>query len=516
MARPNGRISAPNIVIQTAIPIDNIYEALCFKINVVIANVLRIDSTKYRVILGESEIEKLLHESNQKKLDEIGIELLTNSDHTYKRSVLARNIAIIELKANNQELTTTIESNNDVKITEIIRIPGTSDLIKIRFTESRHADKIIEKGLKLKWTSVQHHNLTLEAPPYIPLICKSCYKINDHRTSKCTYKGKICSLCSGVGHRYDTCHSSILKCINCSAPHCTLSRGCEKIKQLAKQHRRENYPLARETYTANYSNSVVTEGISFADRMKGRTNQQNDADFPPLPSNNHQKTATHWPAVPQRPTNATSTPNEPQKDPNVIFNYVKEFFKPNTRKFASTLNKMLAANGLATYVFLDELFEDAPPSPVKQPAPTTEDSMEVDPSNNKRPREQSITPDRPAMKAPRAHIELPMQAPIAETAETAPEAPQTELEAPQAALEAAIETPRNTVRIYCESEAPRTTHELIKQLKRRMAKPQKGHIDTVISNLNNRHIQWDQLEFVVIHPRSRSRSHSRNSHTRQE
>lgn len=499
MSLHNGRIRAPNIVIKTRIEMENIYEALCFKANVVIANVLRIDDTKYRIVLGEKELEKMMTEANKIILRENGIEMITNSEHTYKRSVLVINIAQIELNCDDNNLIKTIETKNNIQIEELIRIPRANDMVKLRLTESRHAERILNEGLRLNWTMVQQHNLTQEVPPYHPLICKSCYKINEHPTSKCSYKGKLCSLCSCEGHRYDTCSADAYKCINCNGPHCALLKGCIKIKELAKTHRITNYALPRETY-ANFSSSEVTQGVSFADRIKGVTPTVNAESFPPL-------THAPQPNAGQNPQTATAankqTTNKGQagKDPTIIYNYVKEFFEPNTRKFAETLNKMMAANGLATYVFLDELFVDAPaktPAPQPAPTPTTIAAAETEPmdaqtANSKRPRAQSTTPERPAPKTARPAENTTIDTTIVEINEE----PATE-----------------KVRIRCDSEVPTTTHELIYMLKKQMAKPYKGTTDLVIKNIANRNIAWHQLEFTITKPRSHSKVRSTSRHSR--
>ncbi len=68
-----------------------------------------------------------------------------------------------------------------------------------------------------------------------PTQCLNCYDFG-HTGSKCTKSNlKLCSICSSIDHRHDSCPNKIksnseFKCSNCEGPHSSLSKDCPAYK----------------------------------------------------------------------------------------------------------------------------------------------------------------------------------------------------------------------------------------------------------------------------------------------
>ena len=138
---------------------------------------------------------------------------------------------------------TELEIVNNIKpqlpIGKLVKIPGSSHLLKIMYVTSKSADMAIIQGINILFQRFTGNSIEKEV--FVPVVpCYRCYSY-EHQKRSCTkpQSFKICSNCASEGHVYTECTSSIYKCINCLGEHHTLVAKCPKRKELIKKKIKE-------------------------------------------------------------------------------------------------------------------------------------------------------------------------------------------------------------------------------------------------------------------------------------
>lgn len=413
------RVDSPNLKVTTQLDKLTMSVTLIDKIGVHPSNIIEIGEHRYKLIFGPNELEKVIEEENLRILKANGIEPHIDSDLYSKRTLLLRNVDHVEMSQTDEYLIGAIERKNQVKVEKIIRIPtrvgyARSNTLKIVFGSSDDNDKIKMAGLKMSYTMVNVNNIIQEVPLQRPLICKKCYKIDAHHTRQCQAQGDICSLCGNAGHRYNECNSNVRRCINCEGSHCTLVLSCPKIKEAMKKFNNDAYNSNRNVSSTSHSGGYIRDNTSFAGALSGSTkvNRPQVGEM----SYCNDSLAKYYDAkfkYDQLESMCARLENP----------------RENLRKFKSLLDQSLIANGLPTVIIPESILNEYSPMgeanygafdlpsrvnsvPIQlsdetanvdwasREEPVIDDttSMDVTFGNNKRNRDNSLSPTHPFKK----------------------------------------------------------------------------------------------------------------------
>ena len=113
-------------------------------------------------------------------------------------------------------------------------------------------------GFSIFHVRVPPYNIEIDQFVEVPM-CFKCYAINDHPSRHCKATETICSECSEIGHRWDTCKSNYKKCINCGGDHKTTAPQCPTRKQEVskmRQQTNQNKIKAGTTYSTVAASNI--------------------------------------------------------------------------------------------------------------------------------------------------------------------------------------------------------------------------------------------------------------------
>ena len=117
----------------------------------------------------------------------------------------------------------------------VYKFPNSSTL-KLTFTQTKHAKKCTEKGIKAFDISIPGVEIKLET--FIPIkCCMRCYALETHYTNECPKDKdfRLCSECGIEGHLWHQCKEHNKRCINCGDNHSALAMKCRKKERYNKR-----------------------------------------------------------------------------------------------------------------------------------------------------------------------------------------------------------------------------------------------------------------------------------------
>lgn len=265
------RVSSPSIIVTTQHSHMDIYAILADDLKIQPSNVIQLSNERYKIIFSQKDLELITEVDNAKKLEEHGIRPHISSDLCSHRTLLFRNIDVVEMNSGIDGLKSIIENKNNVRVDRIVTIPTNSSFFKIIFNNVEDNDKIKTNGLNLRYTKISTFNIMQERPTQRPIMCKNCYAINEHLTYQCK-NNAVCSICASKDHKYTECNNkNNLKCINCGQAHCALVLSCPKIKDAIKKQNANVYQINQNEPNIITSSGNVREDVSYARVMGNNT-----------------------------------------------------------------------------------------------------------------------------------------------------------------------------------------------------------------------------------------------------
>ena len=227
----------------------------------------------YYAIIAHQQMERLLSEEAKEAFSNEDYQVLDPPETNALRSVWLKEVDKQIDQYEPDEIAANIERTNDgLEVEEVIKIPTTSKLIKVRFTTISMAERVINSGIKILKQSIPTYRIEREIFVKIQ-HCYNCYSI-EHFTNRCP-KNKLvlCSKCGQEGHIKPNCRENTTKCINCGeTSHETTAARCPKKKEriktktaeIRKGTNRERSRSRPRANTAAYSNTATYNSYAAA------------------------------------------------------------------------------------------------------------------------------------------------------------------------------------------------------------------------------------------------------------
>ena len=248
---------------------------LCAQCSVRLVRVLSISDGYILICSSISDADKLFNDSVLRLFSGSNFQLRMPSELKAERTIIIRRVDDSIYQCSSDEIAAEIQRcnkwavvNNLVKFT---KSPG----LKITFSNEAMASKALQQGLPLMSLFIPGYDMVRDNYVFIPM-CFRCYAINSHTTKKCPKSPsyKICSLCSSTDHTWKQCTSSNKSCINCSGDHSTMAFTCPKKQEFINTQVRKpsNFSSAIQTPVSTVShnepktvavdNSIVAKTVS--------------------------------------------------------------------------------------------------------------------------------------------------------------------------------------------------------------------------------------------------------------
>ena len=219
----------------------------------------------YYAIIKQEQIEKLITPDARDTFTQNGFDITTPIEYDTLRSVIIRHLDKVISEYNDEEVTQSIERSNDwAKVEQVVRIPTTGRLLKIKFQSTNMAQQALRDGIIVLNQKINPKHV--EKEQFVRITpCYNCFSYR-HKTRECPLEKKnLCSNCGEEGHRHTECHSTEPKCINCGGKHRTLAAACQIRKDFIKEKGRELRLRSRSrsqtrqhTYAEAISSNTVT------------------------------------------------------------------------------------------------------------------------------------------------------------------------------------------------------------------------------------------------------------------
>ena len=189
------------------------------------------------LVTDNQGMDALLKDESRTKFNTEGLEIQFPPEYEASRTVILRNVDSLVHEMNEEEIRESIDRQRRVK--KVIKFPNNKYLLKVMFATAEAADSAVESGISVGYQRFVGKNINKEI--FVPIIpCYRCYQY-DHQKKDCLKPAEyqICSNCSRVGHNYEQCESSTIRCINCRGEHRTLAARCPVRKQIVKNKIKE-------------------------------------------------------------------------------------------------------------------------------------------------------------------------------------------------------------------------------------------------------------------------------------
>ncbi|XP_068225475.1 uncharacterized protein [Palaemon carinicauda] len=217
----------------------------------------------FYAVADEPNIEKLINPKVKEIFLRRNFEILDPPHLNAQRTLVVTQADAPIYTQSADDLKHDIETRNNVKVSEVIKLPNTHSTFKIKLDTVQMVRDCLVKGLLISGQSFPPKFLRQEVHVTLPQ-CMRCYKY-DHVKKDCpkpdTYK--ICSVCASVDHCWTECpNGSNHKCITCSGDHPTMAARCPTRKTMVK----EQAKILRTQH------SLTTPTISFAQATAPKAN----------------------------------------------------------------------------------------------------------------------------------------------------------------------------------------------------------------------------------------------------
>ena len=223
-------------------PRNKVLGTLCGNLNISLTN-LTTRTDGYTLHTDKlDDLQILFTAKATKLLNNLKLTPIRPKDLDARLVLLVRKVPDFVGEHNPDELLDEIHRHNEnLKLTEVIKIPDKTRFFKLRCEETRTAEKILKDGLKAFHVRIPPDNIHRLTPTHIN-ICYHCYRLEDHFTSSCPHKNvKICSNCTGTHTHHECPTPSAQLCINCKRAgnkdfkkHHTLALRCPQRKTVTK------------------------------------------------------------------------------------------------------------------------------------------------------------------------------------------------------------------------------------------------------------------------------------------
>ena len=204
------------------------------------------------LITDSKNMDNLLKDELRQEFMSKGLEVMYLPEYEAERTVILKNVDAMIAALSEEEITQHIAKQYKTK--KIVKIPNRKSSAQSCFSILRDGRSGGKGWLTIHFQKFDKRNIEKEV--FIPVVpCYRCYSY-EHQERACPKPAeyKICSNCSELGHTYDQCCTSILKCINCSKDHRTLAAKCSVRKGITRS--KINERRARSLSTARGEKSV--------------------------------------------------------------------------------------------------------------------------------------------------------------------------------------------------------------------------------------------------------------------
>ena len=154
------------------------------------------------LIIDDYSMDVLLSEDSRRKFVSKGLEIQFPPEYEAARTVMIRNVDSIISQMTENEIVQKIETDTNLKVKKLIKIPNSSHLLKIMFQTTGMADRFIEKGVKVGFQ--YFHKTNIKKEMFVSIIpCYPCYS-STHMKKNCPKPTdyKVCSNCAQPGQTY--------------------------------------------------------------------------------------------------------------------------------------------------------------------------------------------------------------------------------------------------------------------------------------------------------------------------
>ena len=195
---------------------------------------------------SETDVDKILASDCRKRLLKVELEPFISPEKLANQTVVVYTRSAIVHESTKDEIVQDIKQNDETLEIQEIWKDREMGVLKLTFKNSTQAKKIIEGGLYLMGFHLNSYDM--DYGEYIPIRqCLRCYELETHASRQCRITYDFCGDCATRGHRYDTCTSTVHRCINCinagkdynETLHKARSNTCPIKKQILKDKRQE-------------------------------------------------------------------------------------------------------------------------------------------------------------------------------------------------------------------------------------------------------------------------------------
>lgn len=208
---------------------------------------------------SEDDADKVLSNEAAVELKKIGLQVLVPFEMNIKRSIFIKRLDHIIGERLPEEIKNELEKENKwAKITEVTKIKNYTNMLKIRFQDTKMAEKARQRGLLAYNLAISPDQIEQEEFVNIT-TCYTCYELDNHQTKECPHTNlTICSECGDQGHTFKTCESTVKRCINCAkinqpANHRTLAMACPFRKKIIREKLEESKRRAETCNNKTYA-----------------------------------------------------------------------------------------------------------------------------------------------------------------------------------------------------------------------------------------------------------------------
>ena len=135
------------------------------------------------LITDNYSMDALLSEDSRGKFVSKGLEIQFPPEYEAARTVMIRNVDSVISQMTENEIVHKIETDTNLKVKKLTKIPNSSHLLKIMFQTTTMADRVIEKGVKVGFQ--YFHKANVEKEMFVSIIpCYRCYSYR-HMKKNC-------------------------------------------------------------------------------------------------------------------------------------------------------------------------------------------------------------------------------------------------------------------------------------------------------------------------------------------
>ena len=251
----------------------------------------------YFVILDKENCQKLLDTDVKATFKSKSFEVLNPPDLNANKTLVIRNLdrQIDEWDEDNikQYL---MERNEWLKVENVIKIPTTSKIIKVKCEKESMVERALKDGIYVCHQFMRPEYIEKEL--FIKLTpCYNCFEY-EHLTKDCQKEKQIiCTNCSETDHNQENCNKTP-KCINCKGQHRTLAAVCPIRKNIIKEKSKAIRQRARsQSRSVSRHRSASNQRATYAEKAKSGKQQQQPQQQMQMPPNMFANLPENAPAV---------------------------------------------------------------------------------------------------------------------------------------------------------------------------------------------------------------------------